>query len=198
MKTKAVVLSTERIEGLIRVIRGQRVILDSDLAHLYGLPTHRLNEAVKRNRTRFPEDFMFQLTKQEYQSLISQFAISKPRRGGRRTMPYAFTEYGAIMAANVLNSEKAIAMSIYVIRAFVRMREALVANHLLEKRLEHIEKTLLSHDTALRDLYQKIRPLLLGLPEPKRGKIGFHVKERKVPYLASARRILKRRKSAVS
>ena len=157
----------------IRNIRGQRVILDSDLAKIYGVPTSRFNEAVKRNRQRFPEDFLFQLTTQERETLISQIAISKGSRGGRRTRPFAFTEHGALQAANILNSTKAQAMSIYVIRAFVRMHEEFSANESIARRLAEIDKTLLTHDAALRDLYLKIRPLLLPAPEPPRRKIGF-------------------------
>ena len=157
----------------IRTSRGQRVILDSDLAKLYGVPTSRFNEAVKRNRQRFPEDFLFQLTTQEQETLISQIAMSKPGRGGRRTRPFAFTEHGALQAANILNSAKAQAMSVYVIRAFVRMREELSANQSVAKRLAEIDNTLMTHDAALRDLYLKIRPLLLPPPEPQRRKIGF-------------------------
>ena len=129
-----------RIGPLIHPIRGQKVILDSDLARLYGIPTFRLNEAVKRNKKRFPEDFVFQLTEQEHASLISQIAISKAGRGGSRFLPYAFTEYGAMMAANVLNSDQAIAMSVYVIRAFVRIRKELMTNLSFARRLAEIEK----------------------------------------------------------
>jgi hypothetical protein len=157
----------------LRTIRGHRVILDSDLARIYGVPTFRFNEAVKRNRDRFPEDFLFQLTTQEQEALTSQIAMSKPGRGGRRTRPFAFTEHGALQAANILNSAKAQAMSVYVIRAFVRMREELSANQSVAKRLAEIDNTLMTHDAALRDLYLKIRPLLLPPPEPQRRKIGF-------------------------
>ena len=170
-----------RIEPLIRTIRGQKVILDSDLARLYGIPTFRLNEAVKRNKKRFPEDFVFQLTEQEHASLISQIAISKAGRGGSRFLPYAFTEYGAMMAANVLNSDQAIAMSVYVIRAFVRIRKELMTNLSFARRLAEIEKILLDHNTTLRELITKIRPLLLPPTEPLHRKIGF-VKERKSRY----------------
>lgn len=160
---------------LILTIRGHRVILDSDLAKLYGVPTFRFNEAIKRNRHRFPDDFLFQLTQEEAEALTSQFAMSKTGRGGRRTRPYAFTEHGALQAANILNSPHAVAMSVYIIRAFIRLREELAANSTLEKRLNTIEKTLLTHDAALRDIIQKIRPLLLPPPEPPRKKIGFNV-----------------------
>jgi ORF6N domain len=161
------------VHQLIRTIRGHRIILDTDLARIYGVPTFRLNEAVKRNRRRFPEDFLFQLTAEEHAALTSQIAMSKPGRGGRRTRPYAFTEHGALQVANVLNSSKAEAMSIYVIRAFIRMREELSANQAVSKRLAEIERTLLTHDAALRDLYQKIRPLLLPPPDKPKRRIGF-------------------------
>jgi hypothetical protein len=161
------------VHQFIRTIRGHRIILDTDLARIYGVPTFRLNEAVKRNRRRFPEDFLFQLTGEEHAALTSQSAISKPGRGGRRTRPYAFTEHGALQVANVLNSSKAEAMSIYVIRAFIRMREELSVNQAVSKRLAEIERTLLTHDAALRDLYQKIRPLLLPPPDQPKRRIGF-------------------------
>jgi hypothetical protein len=161
------------VHQFIRTIRGHRIILDTDLARIYGVPTFRLNEAVKRNRRRFPEDFLFQLTAEEHAALTSQTAMSKPGRGGRRTRPYAFTEHGALQVANVLNSSKAEAMSIYVIRAFIRMREELSVNQAVSKRLAEIERTLLTHDAALRDLYQKIRPLLLPPPDQPKRRIGF-------------------------
>ena len=158
---------------LILTLRGQRVILDSDLAKLYGVATFRFNEAVKRNRSRFPDDFLFQLTKEEVEGLTSQSAMSKPGSGGRRTVPWAFTEHGALQASNVLNSPRAIAMSVYVIRAFIRLREVLAENQVMAKRMADVEKTLVTHDAALRDIYQKIRPLLLPPPDPPRKKIGF-------------------------
>jgi hypothetical protein len=180
------ILPTGTIALLIRSIRGQRVILDADLAGLYGVPTFRFNEAVKRNLARFPEDFMFRLTKREWEELPplrSQNAILKPGRGQHRKYPpYAFTEHGALMAANILNSPRAVAMSVYVIRAFVRMREDLAANAAILKRLAEIDKTLLLHDGALRDIYQKLRPLLEPPPAPPKPEIGFHVKEDSVPY----------------
>jgi hypothetical protein len=172
----------QSIAPLIRLIRESRVILDADLARLYGIPTFRLNEAVKRNRDRFPEDFMFQLTLEERDSLISQTAMSKPGRGGRRTLPYAFTEHGSLMAANILDSPRAVAMSLYIIRAFVKMREDFTANAAILKRLAEIDKNLLLHDSALRDIYHKLRPLLAPPPLPPKPGIGFHVKEDAIPY----------------
>jgi hypothetical protein len=164
---------TPDVTNLILTVRGQRVILDADLAKLYGVPTFRFNEAVKRNRHRFPDDFLFQLTRDEAEGLTSQSAMSKPGSGGRRTLPWAFTEHGALQASNVLNSPRAVAMSVYIIRAFIRLREMLAESHVMAKRLAEVEKTLVTHDAALVDLYQKIRPLLLPPPDPPRKKIGF-------------------------
>jgi ORF6N domain len=158
----------------IRQIRGQSVLLDSDLARLYGVQTFRFNEAIKRNAPRFPEDFMFRLTFEEFAALTSQNAISKPGRGGRRSLPYAFTEHGALQAANVLTSERAVKMSLFVIRAFIKMREELSANAAILMRLAEIDKALLVHDHALRDLFQKLLPLLAPPPEKPRRRIGFH------------------------
>jgi hypothetical protein len=157
----------------IVTVRDQRVVLDFDLAAIYGVSTGRFNEAVKRNLKRFPQDFSFVVTRNEYEELISQNAISKPRRGGRTKLPRVFTEHGALMAASILNSERAIAMSVYVIRAFMKLREALVANAAVLKRLAEIDKTLVLHDSALHDIYQKLLPLLSPPPDPPRRQIGF-------------------------
>lgn len=141
----------DEIERLIYVVRGHRVILDSDLAKIYGVPTARLNEQVKRNAKRFPQDFMFRLTPQEFQNLISQFATSS--WGGRRKLPYVYTEHGAVMAANVLNSARAVQMSVFVVRAFVRMRSLMTERHELAKQLAALEKKLMrrldAHETAI-------------------------------------------------
>lgn len=161
------------LAGRIFTIRGQRVILDADLARLYGVTTSRLNEAVKRNVERFPEDFRFHLTEVEVALLTSQIAISKPGRGGRRTRPWAFNEHGCLMAATVLNSERAVEMSIYIIRAFVRMREELMTNTEILKRLAHIDRSLIEHDTALQILWQRLQPLLAPPPETPKPRIGF-------------------------
>jgi hypothetical protein len=193
MKSKTAVQRAPDIDSLIRTLRGQKVLLDSDLARIYGVPTFRFNEAVKRNRHRFPPDFRFRLTAEEWAGVLSlilqnatlnpasdfnssRFAMSSARHRGAAYRPWAFTEHGAMMAANVLNSDRAVEMSVYVIRAFVKMRAELAKNQDLARRLAEIEKTLIGHDTALRDLYQKIRPLLLPGPEPERREIGFHVK----------------------
>ena len=143
------------------------------LAQLYGVPTSAMNQAIKRNDRRFPEDFSFLLNHAEFEALISQIVTSKGR-GGRRKLPRVFTEHGAIMAATILNSDRAVAMSLYVVRAFVRIREELLAHSELEKRLAQIERTLIGHDSALKDLYQKIKPLLLPPPASLKSEIGFH------------------------
>ena len=183
-------LTNEQLEPLIFMIRGYRVLLDADLARLYGVTTKRFNEAFRRNRYRFPDDFAFQLSTAEAQSLRSQFATSNVQpfdssrgmwsqfatskaRGGRRYLPWAFTEHGALMAANILRSERAVQMSVFVVRAFVRMREQIASNAAILKRLAEIDGTLLQHDTALRDVYQKLLPLLQPVPMPAKKRIGF-------------------------
>jgi phage regulator Rha-like protein len=176
--------SAHAVEDIILTVRGQKVILDADLAQLYGVETRVLNQAVRRNCAKFPSDFMFRLTREEAreaQGLRSQNVILKRGRH-RKYLPYAFTEHGAIMAANVLNSPRAVQMSVFVVRAFIKMRELLLNRAELEKRLAEIEKTLLSHDDALRELYQKIRPLLLPPPRPPRKPIGFGVREKRAGY----------------
>jgi len=167
-------LSTDNILPLIHTIRGQRVILATDLAGLYSVPTKRLNEAVKRNKTRFPTDFMFQLTRIEaLEHSRSQIATLNAQGANIKHLPYAFTEHGAIMAANVLNSPQAVAMGVFIVRAFVQQREVIAANAAILKRLAEIDKTLLQHNSALRDIYQKLLPLLQPPPDPPKPKIGF-------------------------
>ena len=163
----------------ILVIRGQSVMLDSDLAKIYGVPTMRLNEQFKRNRERFPEDFAFQLTSQEVAALRLQNATSNSVRGGRRSRPFVFTEHGAIMLASVLNSKTAVAASVNVVRAFVSMREAISRNKKLAEKFAEIESRLDGHDETLAELFAAIRQLIDGPDEgegPKR-QIGFHVKD---------------------
>jgi len=147
--------------------------MDSDLARIYGVPTGRFNEAVKRNLKRFPADFSFLVSREEYEALISQNAISKPGRGGRTKLPRLFTEHGALMAASILKSDRAIAMSVYVIRAFVEIRETLATNASILKRLAEIDKTLVLHGSSLSDIYHKLLPLLSPPPDPPRRQIGF-------------------------
>ena len=159
----------------IHTVRGQRVILDSDLAELYGVSTMAFNQAVKRNLNRFPLDFSFVVSREEFLLLISQSVISKPAgRGGRTKPPRVFTEHGALMAASVLNSDRAISMSVFVIRAFVEIREQIAANNAILKRLAEIDHTLLIHDASLRDIYKKLMPLLAPPPPAPRKQIGFH------------------------
>ena len=152
-------------------------MLDADLAALYGVSTKRLLEQVRRNPGRFPPDYCFQLSAEEFSALRSQIATSNPGRGGRRYRPWVFAEHGALMAATVLNSERAVAMSHYIIRAFVRLREEMLSRGNLEKRLNEIERTLIGHDAALRDLYERIKPLLLPPPGKTKREMGFHVKD---------------------
>ena len=159
-------------------VRDETVLLDSDLATLYGVETKSFNKAIKRNARRFPADFAFQLTPEEFAALRFQIGTSNGR-GGRRYLPWVFTEHGAIMAATILNSARAVAMSTYVVRAFVRLRRELLTNATLELRLTKIEKELLSHDTALRGLYAKIKPLLLPPPALPAKEMGFHTRLRK-------------------
>ena len=159
----------EVIERRILLIRKHRVILDSHLAELYEVPTFRLNEAVKRNRRRFPEDFMFQLTKEEAKSLTSQFAMSKPRRGGRRTLPYVFTEQGVAMLSTVLNSERAIAVNIAIMRTFVRLRQILATHKQLADRLAALEK---NYDHRFKVVFDILKQLTEP-PDPPKRPIGF-------------------------
>jgi hypothetical protein len=186
MKQQTEIVAAGEVSRLIRVIRDQRVILDADLATLYGVETRVLNQAVRRNPDRFPAEFVFQLSADEAAEayrLRSQIVILKPGRGQHRKYPpFAFTEHGALMAATVLNSPRAVAMSLYIIRAFVKMREDIAANATILKRLAEIDKTLLHHDGALREIFQKLRPLLEPPPVPPKPEIGFHIKEDAVPY----------------
>lgn len=185
-------LNEERLEPLIFALRRRRVVLDADLARLYGVSTKRFNEAFKRNRRRFPEDFAFQLTIAEFEKLRSQlattmsqptdsvrhnwsqFATSSSLHRGEVYRPWAFTEHGALMAANILRSERAIQMSVFVVRAFVRLREHVAANTAVLTRLAEIDEILLRHDVALRDVYQKLLPLLQPPADPPKRRIGFH------------------------
>src|SRR5215831_12388406 len=198
-------IAIEQIDEMIHTIRGVRVMLDGDLAKIYGVATFRFNQAIKRNRDRFPPDFMFQLTREEFDSLKSQFVMSKARsssqfamssgkppalrsqfvmsktgRGGRRTLPYAFTEHGALQAANVLRSKRAVQMGVFVIRAFVKMREALRGTPELARKLTGLEKKLTArldvHEAAIVEVLQEVMQILNPppLPEPERKEIGFH------------------------
>ena len=165
----------ETITRTILVVRGHRVILDAELAALYGVSTKRFNEQARRNLARFPADFMFRLSEAEEQILRSHFATSKSAgRGGRRYLPYAFTEHGAIMAATILNSPRAVEMSVYVVRAFVKLRELLATSAALSRKLDELEQKLQTHDRAIVDILKAIRELTKPVPPEavKRG-IGF-------------------------
>ena len=159
----------------ILVIRGQKVILDQDLARIYEVTTSALNQAIRRNAKRFPDRFLLIVTRQELRLLISQNVISKIGRGGATKPPMAFTEHGALMVASVLNSARAISMSIYVIEAFIKQREELATSEAILKRLAEIDRSLMVHDEALQDLYEKLLPLLQVEPEAKQRAIGFGV-----------------------
>jgi ORF6N domain len=171
MNKEAIVL-TKKVGSKILVLRNQKVILDTDLADLYGVSVKRLNEQVKRNPQRFPSDFLFSLTSDEYQDLRSQNATSSSNHGGRRYLPNAFTEHGAIMAASVLNSKRAVDMSIFVVRAFVQMREALLVNQKVVSKLSELEERLDEHDTELQELVEALRELMAPPPANNR-RIGF-------------------------
>lgn len=189
--------SPQDIDSLIIEVRRQKVILDGGLARVYGVPTKALNQAVKRNRQRFPADFLFELTADEVEELSrpqfatgllrSQFVTSKVGRGGRRYLPYAFTEHGAIMAATILNSARAVEMSVFVVRAFVKMRAVLTDTRELAGKLAALEQELKGrldvHEAAIVDVLQRIMRILdppPARPEPPRPQIGF--KEDGVPY----------------
>jgi hypothetical protein len=171
---EAKLVLVDQIEPLILTIRNQKVLLDSDLAALYGVTTKRLNEQVRRNRKRFPEDFLLRLTKQEAQAVRSQNATLKTGRGQhRKYLPYAFTEHGAIMVATILNSPRAVDVSVFVVRAFIKLREFARTHKELAAKLDQLEHKVAGHDDAIRQLVAAIRDLMAPPPQPKRRKIGF-------------------------
>ena len=169
MNSQAIV-PIERIEKRIYLFRGKKVMIDSHLAELYGVQTKVLVQAVKRNINRFPEDFMFQITKDEFDVLRSQIVTSNERRGGRRYLPYTFTEQGIAMLSSVLHSERAILVNIQIMRAFVRLREIILSHKELAKKLEVLEKR---YDAQFKVVFDAIRQLMTP-PEKPRRKIGFH------------------------
>ena len=177
-------IPAERIERSILLIRGHKVMLDSDLAELYGVSTKRLNEQVRRNLSRFPEDFMFQLAEPETQLLRSQIATSKRGRGGRRYLPYAFTEQGVAMLSSVLGSEQAVQVNIEIMRAFVRLRRILASHADLARKLQALEN---KYDAQFKVVFDAIRELMKP-PESKKRPIGFLVEEPKVPYLTKIKK----------
>lgn len=168
MSKSVATIPVERVEQAILLIRGEKLILDSDLARLYGVTTKRLNEQVKRNRDRFPEDFMFKLTTDEKAEVVANCDHLRKLKFSA-ALPYAFTEHGAIMAANVLNSKTAVAASVQVVRAFVRLRQMLVSNAELARKLEELE---VKYDTQFTEVFDAIRQLMTP-PQPRRKEIGF-------------------------
>lgn len=174
------IIPVEIIEKKIFLMRGQKVIIDRDLAELYGVATKRLNEQVKRNKERFPVDFMFQLTISEKAELVANCDRFKSLKHST-SLPYAFTEHGAIMLASILNSQKAVEASVYVVRAFVRLREILSTHKELALKLRELEQKFGEHDEQIRDIIEAINQLIAPPVKPKR-QIGFHVKEPKQKY----------------
>ena len=185
-KDTGYLIPSERLDNAILEIRGRKVMLSHDLAALYGVSTKAFNQAVKRNVERFPEDFMFQLTREEAQALRSQFVTSngvgsrsqsatlngRPGRGGQRYLPYAFSEHGAVMAATILNSPRAIEVSVFVVRAFVRLSRVAADQRRFALKLAEIEAKLATHDRSLKAVFDAIRQLMQP-PEPKKKRIGF-------------------------
>jgi ORF6N domain len=189
MSEKEEIVAQEEIETRIFEIRDQKIILDFDLAKIYGVSTKILNQAVRRNKKRFPKDFSFITTPQEVRVIRSQFVTGSQSHRNPRYRPRAFTEHGAIMAANVLNSPRAVQMSVFVVRAFVKMRQILIAQRDLAEKLAEIEKKLTArldiHETAIVEVLQQIMTLFSpppDEPEPPRRQIGFEVRERKKKY----------------
>jgi hypothetical protein len=194
------------LESAIHLIRGQRVMLDADLAMIYGVTTRRLNEQLKRNRLRFPPDFAFQLTVQEFRNLKSQIATSSLRsqfvtsssHGGKRKLPWVFTEHGALMLASVLNSAIAVQASVRVVRAFVKLREMVAANAQLAAKLQELERRLDSHDEGIANLFATLKQLLEPSEAPKRREIGFHVREEAARYRVRKAPRIKNRNTRIS
>ena len=195
----------DNVESAIYLIRGQRVMLDSDLAAIYGVTTRRLNEQLRRNRSRFPDDFAFQLTAEEFKNMKSQIATSSLRsqfvtsrsHGGKRKLPWVFTEHGALMLASVLNSQIAVQASVRVVRAFVRLREMVVANVQLAAKLEQIERRLDSHDEAIVELFAALKRLLESPQPSRRREIGFHVREKAARYRVYHKSKIRNRNSKI-
>jgi hypothetical protein len=175
-KASAHVATIEEIERSIHVIRGQRVMLDSDLAILYGVPTHRLNEQVSRNKDRFPDDFSYQLSQQEFTSLISQIAISKRGRGGRRTRPRVFTEQGVAMLSSVLKSPTAVRVNIEIMRAFVRLRRLMATPGDLVEQIRKLAETVQLHDNDIK-VISRVLQQMIEKPVATTRQIGFHAKK---------------------
>jgi hypothetical protein len=183
MKRSLALIPIERIQKHILLLRGQRVMLGEHLAELYGVPVKALNQAVRRNRDRFPDDFLFQLDHRELENLKSQIVTSS--WGGARTMPYAFTEQGVAMVSSILRSGRAVQVNIAIMRAFVQLREILSSHVELARKLADLERRIEGHDTGIRSLFEAIRQLMTPPPAPPKPDIGFHVKEDSVRYRIS-------------
>jgi len=181
MNSKSPLIRPEQIEQAILLIRGQRVMLDRDLAALYGVETKNLNRAVQRNLDRFPADFMFQLTKKETEALRCQIVTSNVGRGGRRYLPFAFTQEGVAMLSSVLRSPRAVQVNIAIMRVFVRLRETLALHKDLAHKLAELERKIESHDVGIHTLFEAIHHLTMPPTKPNQ-EIGFHIKENSVPY----------------
>ena len=182
MASNRQIISSQRIEHAIVLVRGHKVLLDTVLAELYNVTVKRLNEQVRRNLKRFPADFAFQLTAQEYESLRSQIATLNPGRGQhRKYLPYVFTEQGVAMLSSVLNSDRAITVNTQVMRAFVRLREFLATHRELADKVLELERNLGAHDQQIQAIFRVIRQLMAP-PKVKRRPIGFLVKEKAAPY----------------
>jgi len=182
-------ISQQQIENAILLLRGEKVLLDSDLARLYGVTTKALVQAVQRNLARFPDDFAFRLTAKEFTALRSQIVTSKsPGRGGRRYAPYAFTEQGVAMLSSVLRSERAVHVNIEIMRAFVRLRKILAANADLARRLDELERRVGDHDEQLIHVVRAIRQLMEPPAASKRRRIGFQTQDEEQPADPTARK----------
>ena len=179
MSDNATLIPTGKIDQLIFLVRGQRVMLDRDLASLYGVETRVLNQAVRRNRNRFPEDFLLTLTRREVRN-ISQIVICSTLKHARNV--FAFTEQGVAMLSGVLNSPRAVQVNIEIMRAFVRLRAVTASNQELARKLRKLERRIAGHDEKIQTIFEAIRQLMAPPPAPPRPEIGFHVKEDAVPY----------------
>lgn len=172
------VVTGDQIQNMVRVVRGQRVMLDSDLARLYGVTTTRLNQQVARNRSRFPDDFAYQLTRQEFAALMLQNVISKAGRGGRRKLPWAFTEHGVAMLSSVLRSPMAVRVNIEIMRAFVRLRRLMATPGELVEQLARMAETVQLHDEQIKAIVEALSQMMAAPEKPQR-RIGFHVQSEK-------------------
>ena len=181
MNDLSITINEIPIQNIIHTIRGVQIIFDRDLAELYGVETGALNRAVKRNFERFPDDFMFQLSMEEWNILKCQIGISKSSHGGRRKLPYAFTEQGVSMLSSVLNSKRAIQVNIAIMRAFVQIRKLAISQDLISQRIREIEAKLEDHDESIGEIFEAIL-YLINTPEKPKKQIGFEIKESRARY----------------